>query len=147
MANESRVYRLPAGMPYSVPIPPSPFLQSSNPTRCRETKRMETPSTLFCWPRYRRLSCWRCCLYSYTGKSGRHRITRQPEEMIHPNRTAEIPKTDSTCKGENEDVSKKEFAGAAAVLMHGGRNTDRRQCLLRGNMCRKSPRWSGYGTR
>ena len=73
--------------------------------------------------RYRRLSCWRCCLYSYTGKSGRHRITRQPEERIHPNRTAEIPKTDSTCKGENEDVSKKEFAGAAAVLMHGGRNT------------------------
>lgn len=112
-----------AGMPYSVPIPPSPFLQSSNPTRCRETKRMETPSTLFCWPRYRRLSCWRCCLYSYTGKSGRHRITRQPEERIHPNRTAEIPKTDSTCKGENEDASKKEFAAAAAVLMHGGRNT------------------------
>lgn len=50
-------------------------------------------------------------------------ITRQPEERIHPNRTAEIPKTDSICKGENEDASKKEFAGAAAVLMHGGRNT------------------------
>ena len=64
-----------------------------------------------------------CCLYSYTGKSGRHRITRQPEERIRPNRTAEIPKTDSTCKGGNEDASKKEFARAAAVLMHGGRNT------------------------
>ena len=48
---------------------------------------------------------------------------RQPEERIRPNRTAEIPKTDSTCKGGNEDASKKEFARAAAVLMHGGRNT------------------------
>src|SRR5699024_2834326 len=98
-------------MPYSVPIPPSPFLQSSNPTRCRETaelrKRAETPSTSFCWPRYRRLSCWRCCLYSYTGKSGRHRITRQPEERIRPDRTAEIPKTDFICKGENERCQEK----------------------------------------
>ena len=58
-------------------------------------------------------------MYSYTGKSGRHRITRQPEERIRPNRTAEIPKTDSTCKGENEDASKKEFARAAAVLIYG----------------------------
>ena len=64
---------------------------------------------------------------SYTGKSGRHRITRQPEERIRPNRTAETPKTDSTCKGENEDASKKEFAGAAAVLMHGGGNGARRR--------------------
>ena len=110
---------------YAVLGSDTPFSVSAiiQPARCRETKRMETPSTSFCWPRYRRLSCWRCCLYSYTGKSGRHRITRQPEERIRPNRTAEIPKTDSTCKGENEDDSKKEFAGAAAVLMHGGRNT------------------------
>ena len=79
---------------YAVLGSDTPFSVSAiiQPTRCRETKRMETPSTSFCWPRYRRLSCWRCCLYSYTGKSGRHRITRQPEERIRPNRTAEIPK-------------------------------------------------------
>ena len=44
---------------------------------------------------------------SYTGKSGRHRITRQPEERIRPDRTAEIPKTDFICKGENERCQEK----------------------------------------
>ena len=86
-----------------------PLLRFCNhPTRpvAGRRKAMETPSTSFCWPRYRRLSCWRCCLYSYTGKSGRHRITRQPEEDPSEPDGGDT-KTDSTCKGENEDVSKK----------------------------------------